>query len=709
MNLSPQPMVLPAMASLLSGLEWNESQPGTALSVTYNFLQQFPSDIQSYELVGVTGNQATNFGFAPFTANQQSLALQALQTISAVADITFIPSHSDSAQILMGTDNQTVTWGQTSYGAGYPVMSQDLITVNNGSSNGQTITTAGDFIAAFIHEVQNSTGISDSVPADVVSFSYPYGPAQFEPSGWSAVTPQISAIAAWQYLYGANQNDFTFNPADGANPAVSGTSATLSKGELTYRFTDLTAPQVIWVGANVASVCAFNFANCSGVVTIDLTAGTQSSTGETAPDLHIILNGQDELYANHPFENVGIALNTQINVGIANNVSGAQLYADIAKHNDILIGGAGGDTFNAGGGKDIFVASGGANTVVFHDSASSYTITDVSPGVTIVTDNAANPIDGAVVLDGGFSTLQFADKSLTEAGSPTPTTTITASAAVISGNFNGLGYLVDNGMANKIVVTDGGTITLSASQLNSDAGALADLGGSFSLVVDPSAAGLTLTGVAWHACTAQFNGPSNQFSIVSDGNGGFNLTDNLSGQTGGDHLTGFVQVQFSDRAITLEQANSVGEEIALLYQAALGRTPDATGVVSWTNQAAFALPTSVRQEYGVYALSNASGQFNGTLSIAAGFTNSAEFQAKYGNLTDAQFVTQLYANVLDRAPDAAGLASWEQALTPVSQGGKGETRDYVLVGFAESAEAIANATNGFSGQSGQHQAWLFLS
>jgi hypothetical protein len=51
----------------------------------------------------------------------------------------------------------------------------------------------------------------------------------------------------------------------------------------------------------------------------------------------------------------------------------------------------------------------------------------------------------------------------------------------------------------------------------------------------------------------------------------------------------------------------------------------------------------------VYALSNISGGYNGSLSIAAGFTNSTEFISKYGSLTNAQFVTDLYSNILDRA------------------------------------------------------------
>jgi hypothetical protein len=90
------------------------------------------------------------------------------------------------------------------------------------------------------------------------------------------------------------------------------------------------------------------------------------------------------------------------------------------------------------------------------------------------------------------------------------------------------------------------------------------------------------------------------------------------------------------------------------------------------------------------------------LQITAGFTNSAEFAAKYGALSDSQFVTQLYANVLDRQPDAAGLAFYIAGLAA------GWSREEVLDGFAFSPEAIGNATHGYTGQSGAHAAWLML-
>jgi hypothetical protein len=182
---------------------------------------------------------------------------------------------------------------------------------------------------------------------------------------------------------------------------------------------------------------------------------------------------------------------------------------------------------------------------------------------------------------------------------------------------------------------------------------------------------------------------SSAYSLTSNGNGSFTLATTGSS----DNVSGVEQVKFSDENLTVAASNSMNEYVALLYQGALGRTPDAAGLAFWETFAA-TLPASI-QAFGIYALADASG-------IAGGFMNSSEFISKYGNSTNTQFVTQLYANILDRSPDAAGLNYWMTELN------SGLSRQTALVGFADSTEAISNATHGFTGQSGAHAAWLFL-
>jgi serralysin len=184
------------------------------------------------------------------------------------------------------------------------------------------------------------------------------------------------------------------------------------------------------------------------------------------------------------------------------------------------------------------------------------------------------------------------------------------------------------------------------------------------------------------------------FSTV--GNGSLDLTT-----AGSSHyVVGVMQIQFADKTTTIAATNSIYEQVALLYQGALGRTPDAVGLAGW-DKIAVNLPAQA-QALGVYGLSDASANYNGSLSIAAGFTQSSEFINKYGALNDDQFVTQLYSNILDRSPDTAGFNGWQSQLV------SGASREHVLVGFAESEEANSNATLGYTGVSGEHLPWLFL-
>ena len=69
------------------------------------------------------------------------------------------------------------------------------------------------------------------------------------------------------------------------------------------------------------------------------------------------------------------------------------------------------------------------------------------------------------------------------------------------------------------------------------------------------------------------------------------------------------------------------------------------------------------------------------IQAAASFVGSSEFQGRYGALNDSQFVNQLYLNVLARPADAGGLNAWVSFLN-----GDASKRADVTVGFSESDE-----------------------
>ncbi|WP_299414732.1 DUF4214 domain-containing protein [uncultured Sulfitobacter sp.] len=124
---------------------------------------------------------------------------------------------------------------------------------------------------------------------------------------------------------------------------------------------------------------------------------------------------------------------------------------------------------------------------------------------------------------------------------------------------------------------------------------------------------------------------------------------------------------FSSGLSLRQQANYL-DDIYRLYRATLDRAPDAGGLEGWSAQ------LGAGQAY---------------TAIAAGFTNSAEFQNTYGALGDTGFINQLYQNVLNRAADTAGLNGW---LDVIANGGK---REDIVRGFAQSQEFIASTTVAF--------------
>lgn len=100
-----------------------------------------------------------------------------------------------------------------------------------------------------------------------------------------------------------------------------------------------------------------------------------------------------------------------------------------------------------------------------------------------------------------------------------------------------------------------------------------------------------------------------------------------------------------------------------LYQAALDRAPDQSGLTFWTD--------------GL-------NQGLAPITEANDFASSAEFLADYGNLTSSDFVSQMYSNVLGRAPDAAGDAFWVGSMNA------GLSRASTLLAFANSQENRLN-------------------
>ncbi len=107
------------------------------------------------------------------------------------------------------------------------------------------------------------------------------------------------------------------------------------------------------------------------------------------------------------------------------------------------------------------------------------------------------------------------------------------------------------------------------------------------------------------------------------------------------------------------------DPVVRVYRAFLGRAPDAGGLQFWIKRKRNVAPA---KKWTV-------------TQIATEFTNSNEFKTKYGKLTNRQFVTQIYTDVLGRAADQAGVNYWTGKLDR-----KEKTKAQVVVGFSESNE-----------------------
>lgn len=111
-----------------------------------------------------------------------------------------------------------------------------------------------------------------------------------------------------------------------------------------------------------------------------------------------------------------------------------------------------------------------------------------------------------------------------------------------------------------------------------------------------------------------------------------------------------------------------------LYRAAFDRTPDREGLGYWISQLEDGM---AREEMAAWLM--ASGEFGPLQNTAA-------------------FVTSLYRNVLDREPDAGGLAYWTQVIDA------GQSRQAVLVAFSDAPENLAKVI-GETGNGIEYALW----
>jgi len=335
---------------------------------------------------------------------------------------------------------------------------------------------------------------------------------------------------------------------------------------------------------------------------------------------------------------------------------------------------------NTGGSLSIIDPSQGGATLATLSLNGSYAASQF----TLSNDGQSHPLISLAPLTTSLALADYATSS------SVASLLIDDSSANVFANLNSLESAAPSILSIGLTDSTTPTLSITSNQYAADLQIIEDIASTFNLTITFTAptevisapinsplGSLSIVGDGTHD-EITFASLSTNYSVVPNGSGGVTITG--TNQAGG-HVQNVEFLQFTDQTTFVENANN--SNIARLYSAALDRAPDTGGLSGWedfyTNQV-----SAAAKGQGVYvALAETPLQVNG-LSIADGFIQSPEFQHTYGSLNNTQFVTQLYANVLERAPDSAGLAGWLSLM---------QTGDYtqgmVLVGFAESAENIA--------------------
>jgi hypothetical protein len=308
---------------------------------------------------------------------------------------------------------------------------------------------------------------------------------------------------------------------------------------------------------------------------------------------------------------------------------------------DWLLGQGGADILHGGGGSDYLDGAGGVNTALYDGVLRQYTVG--AGGATV----AGGPEGGTDVLV-NIQRVQFVDGYM--AYSPTDTA--------------GQVYRLYEATLNRAPDQDG-----LATWVHS-------LNGGTSL---QTAAGDFVASQEFQSTYGSLNNNdfvtllySNVLHRAPDSAG---LTSWVNLLNSGQDSRAQVVLGFSessenvtDLAAPVQQGlwieDTAAAEAARLYDTVFGRLPDTAGLITWTHS--LESGTSLQ-------------------TAAADFVASQEFQSTYGNLSDTDFVTLLYNNVLHRPPDSAGLNTW---LGGLSSGQ--DSRAQVVLDFSESQEHITD-------------------
>ncbi len=286
---------------------------------------------------------------------------------------------------------------------------------------------------------------------------------------------------------------------------------------------------------------------------------------------------------------------------------------------------------------------------------------------------------GAVFELSGVAAVGMSAATALKSGQSVQHMEISDLAATVQADLDGLQSLAAAGRVAGIDLTANGTPTISITALQSaeDATALQAINGSFDLTIIAGTSSQAIVGLAGHGAIAIFTGAADQYTITPTGDGtSFVIGNGLLS----DHVSTVTALQFSDLTdfvvsqTPAPQGGVSSFQVTTLYAAVLDREPDVAGLALYESAAA-ANPSVPITTFAEYFLNSAE------------YTGNSKHHYAQTAAGDAQFINDLYENLLHRAPETGAVAFYQDnVITPMLANLTPGTTAYA------DAELLAHAT-----------------
>lgn len=268
------------------------------------------------------------------------------------------------------------------------------------------------------------------------------------------------------------------------------------------------------------------------------------------------------------------------------------------------------------------------------------------------------------------SQVAAADASSVAAAANVTSINVADGAASIAANLDGLQSLLSAGKLASLTATDGGTVSISAAQMISDAQAINDIAGSYTLTVTGAADAAQLTpAVLSHVKSVSVsdsaaNISSNLDSLQSAANAG-KLTSIAVTGTAYANLTVSAAQLATDAAVLKDiTGNYVLDITASANGGTIAGIQGHGNIVTFSGSAGDYAIAASGSDNGV-TVTGAGGteHLSGIDSIQIGSQTDIVAQAPIkGGATDTGNLTELYGAVFSRTPDVPGLGFYETFL-----------------------------------------------